>query len=135
MLDQTDFGNGLRAHLRLEAPEPATEPAPQATATEEELTQRLHFLALAQAALEDRERAVAAREHAVAEEAGRLAAIRAELTSAGPGTNPRAVLRERAEQHSELLWRIFEDALGAPDQSTRIAAARALLAEAYGEER
>lgn len=94
MLDQTDFGNGLRAHLRLEEPEPGTEPA--ATATEEELTERLHFLSLAQAALQD---------------------------------------RERAEQYSELIWRIFEEALGNPDQSTRIAAARALLAEAYGEER
>lgn len=133
MLDQTDFGNGLRAHLRLEEPELETEPA--ATATEEELTERLHFLSLAQAALDDRERAVAAREHAVAEEASRLAVLRAEMTAAGPGTNPRTVLRERAEQYSELIWRIFEEALGNPDQSTRIAAARALLAEAYGEER
>lgn len=133
MLDQTDFGNGLRAHLRLEEPEPEAEPGP--CATEEELTERLHFLSLAQAALEDRERAVGAREHAVAEEASRLAVLRAEMTAAGPGTNPRAVLRERAEQQAELLWRIFEEGLGAPDQSTRIAAARALLAEAYGDER
>ena len=133
MLDQTDFGNGLRAHLQLEEPEPETEPA--ATATEEELTERLHFLSLAQSALQDRERAVAAREHAVVEEASRLAVLQAEMTAAGPGTNPRTVLRERAEQYSELIWRIFEEALGNPDQSTRIAAARALLAEAYGDQR
>jgi hypothetical protein len=133
MLELTDFGNGLRAHLRLEVPEALPEPAP--VATEEELTERLHFLALAQAALEDRERAVAAREHAVAEEASRLAVLRAELTAAGPGTNARAVLRERVEQQAEYVWRIFEEALGAPDQATRIAAARALLAEAYGDER
>jgi hypothetical protein len=134
MHDQNDFGTGLRAHLQLapELPALPDEPEPPAEGpAEAELTERLDLLAIAHAALEERERAVAEREAALAFEAQRLDALRGELSSAGPGTDARIVLRERAEQHAELIWRIFEDALGAPDHATRIAAARALLAEAY----
>jgi hypothetical protein len=136
MEDQTDFGTGLRAHLQLAPlPDDFVADAVVEDAAEAEMEERLELLAVAHAALEDRERALAAREAAVAEEAYRLEAIRGELSSAGPGTDARTVLRERAEQHAELLWRIFEDALGAEDHGTRVAAARALLAEAYRDGR
>ncbi len=137
MQDQTDFGTGLRAHLQL-APLPdgfAGDDHDLEDPAEAALEERLELLVVAHAALEERERTLAAREAAVAEEASRLEAIRAELSSAGLGTDARTVLRERAEQHAELLWRIFEDALGAEDHRTRLAAARALLAEAYRETR
>lgn len=138
MHDQTDFGTGLRAHLQLAPLDDELAPAEEGIVddpAEEELAERLELLAVAHAALEERERAIVAREAAVAEEASRLHAIRAELSSAGVGTDARTVLRERAEQHAELIWRIFEEALGADDRAIRIAAARALLSEAYREGR
>jgi hypothetical protein len=140
MRDPADFGTGLRAHLQL-APlvEPAGEQPEEVVdavdAAEAELEERLDLLAVAHAALEDRERALAEREAALEYEASRLDAMRGELSAAGPGTDARTILRERAEQHAELLWRIFEDALGAPDHGTRLAAVRALLTEAYREAR
>lgn len=141
MREQVDFGTGLRAHLQL-APELedecplAEEPVEDAAdAAEAELAERLELLAVAHAALEDRERALADREALLLEDRSRVDALRAELTSAGPGTDARQVLRERAEQHAELIWRIFEEALGSHDHSLRLDAARALLSEAYRDGR
>lgn len=142
MIDQTDFGTGLRAHLQLEAPllEEQSEPTTP-VATEDELAERLELLDRAERALAERARELDLREMALAEEAVRLHAIRSELSSAGPGTDARAVLRERVEQQAELVWRIFEEALGATaadgraDHAARLAAAKTLLSEAYPRER
>lgn len=137
MRDKADFGTGLRAHLQL-APKPVHESAPEPQeasleAVARDLDERLDLLAVAHASLDERERTLAQREAALDEEARRLHALRSELSTAGPGTDARTVLRERAEQHAEQIWRIFEDALAATDPATRLAAARALLAEAYPE--
>jgi len=72
-----------------------------------------------------------------------LDAAHAELTAlreaeeARGDVSPRRFLREQVERHVDALWSVFEQALdavrpdGSPDFSTRLEAARALLAEAY----
>src|ERR671937_258198 len=71
---------------------------------------------------------------ALAAEAKRLADQKAELER---HLDVRDLLRRRAEQEVERLWRTFDEALeatragGEPDYEVRLSAARALLAEAY----
>lgn len=51
----------------------------------------------------------------------------------------RTHLRRRAAENADLVWRVFQEGLtatkpsGEPDYRTRLMAAKALLAEAYGE--
>jgi hypothetical protein len=137
MDDAHEFGSGLRAHLGFEheAPvradrirEPVAEPDPR----EEELARRLAYLAAAEEALVARERQVAERERDVE---ARETELEQHVVQAA--VDVRQLLRRRAEQQADGLWRSFEEALhattpgGEADHAVRVAAARALLAEAY----
>jgi hypothetical protein len=145
MDDTHEFGSGLRAYIGLEHeeeaafdgehPPPATEPAESEVVEdprERELAERLSYLAAAEAALAERERLVLQREEGVE-------AREVELEELGVRTaiDVRQLLRRRVEQHADLLWRSFDEAMhatfpdGAPDHAVRLAAARALLAESY----
>jgi hypothetical protein len=130
-----EFGSGLRAHLGFEpeeplelvpAPAPGPEPEPVRSPAEEELERRLEYLAAAEAALLEREQRLAEHEQAVAE-----AAEKERLVAPAPGAPVADVLRQRAEEHADLLWRTFEDALSAEDIELRLTAARTLIAAAY----
>jgi hypothetical protein len=143
MEENHEFGSGLRAHLGFEFTEPLAletppppEPVPEQDPREEELAQRLAFLAAAEDALAERERQVAYREeHADRRETDLDDHEQAVQTA----VDVRRLLRHRAEQHADTVWRSFEEAMratmqdGAPDHAMRIAAARALLAEAYSD--
>ena len=145
MDDTHEFGSGLRAYIGLEHEEEPpvggehTLPATASTERdvpedprERELAERLSYLAAAEAALAERERLVVEREHGVE-------AREAELEELGVRTavDVRQLLRRRVEQHADILWRSFDEAMhatfpdGAPDHAVRLAAARALLAESY----
>ena len=140
---ESGFGTGLRAHLeqhRDPQPEPAGDTSPPEVAAE--LAERVAFVAAAEAELLERERLLAEREAALRAEARRLA----ELGEAQAATPPerryvRELLRERAEQHGDRIWRSVEGALeatrpdGRPDHETRLTALRLLLAEAYDADR
>ncbi|HSC93266.1 MAG TPA: hypothetical protein VLB86_16555 [Gaiellaceae bacterium] len=143
MDQQHEFGSGLRAHLGFEfldrpeavpvtSPDVAESAAEPLDPAEAELERGLSYLAAAEKAFAEREREVAARERALAEREHELTDGVREA-----GLNVRQLLRRRAEQHAEGLWHSFEEALratgpdGAPDHAVRLAAARALLAEAY----
>jgi hypothetical protein len=94
-----------------------------------------------------RAEALEEREHALAEQAEKLEAQRnreggkgrGKSSSQAPksGESVRAYLQRRAENETELIWRVFEEALtatrsnGVPDYRTRLLAASTLLAEAY----
>jgi hypothetical protein len=143
MEENHEFGSGLRAHLGFEFAEPLAletppppDPVPEQDPREQELAQRLAFLAAAEDALAERERLVAERE----ERADRREADLDDHEEAvQTAVDVRRLLRHRAEQHADGVWRSFEEAMratmqdGAPDHAMRIAAARALLAEAYTE--
>jgi hypothetical protein len=143
-----EFGTGLRKHLGHEAAaEPAvaaveaeqqqqveSEPSP----LEQELEQRLAYLAAAEAALVERERQLVEREGtaeaeltALADEEQRLAEERQRLNDLGPNGDVRALLRKRAGQHAELIWGSFEDALRSGDLELRLLAARTIVGELY----
>jgi hypothetical protein len=144
MDDTHEFGSGLRAYIGLEheeeppvggehaLPAKPTEPDVPEDPRERELAGRLSYLAAAEAALAERERLVVEREHGVE-------AREAELEELGVRTavDVRQLLRRRVEQHADILWRSFDEAMhatfpdGAPDHAVRLAAARALLAESY----
>jgi hypothetical protein len=137
MDDAHEFGSGLRAHLGFEYDDakPAVEPAPphdEPDPREEELARRLSYLSAAEEALVERERQVIAREEHVDAREARAAEEEVQTT-----VDVRAFLRRRAEQQADGLWRAFGDALeakapdGTPDHLVRLAATRALLAEAY----
>ena len=140
---ETGFGTGLRAHIRgrheddeCEAlpeptpPPPVPEPDP-AVLELEEIRLRLERKL---AAVEEREQSLNVQAQALAAEAKRLADQKAELER---HLDVRDLLRRRAEQEVERLWRTFDEALeatragGEPNFEVRLAAARALLAEAY----
>ena len=140
-----DFGTGLRAHLGLgggvdEAPLAPPPPRPAGPDVAELEARALALRAAAQE-LEARERRLARQQAELAAESQRLAEQQAALERQ-LATDPRpvpAVLRERAEQHVERLWRSLFSALdatradGSADFATRVSAARALLAAAYGD--
>jgi hypothetical protein len=139
-----EFGTGLRAHLGHEEPlAPAVLPVeeeapPEPSAAEKELEQRLAYLAAAEAALVERERQIAEREGAaeadlalLAEEESRLAEERRLLDDLGPTGDVRELLRRRAAEHADLLWRSFEDALRSDDLELRLLAARTIVGELY----
>ncbi len=142
----SDFGTGLRAHLGHEPEgEPAVarvdEEAPaELSPVEQELEQRLVYLAAAEAALVERERLVAAREDAaeaglaaLAEEEERLTGERRRLTEIGSAGDVRELLRRLAAQHADLLWGSFEDALRSEDLELRLLAARTLVGDVYSD--
>jgi hypothetical protein len=94
--------------------------------------------------LEERERRVADQLEWIRAETSRLATVSAELEAENrvadapqPGESARDYLRRRLEAEGERVWQAFESALdatrpdGTPDYRTRLAAATALLAEAY----
>lgn len=143
MEENHEFGSGLRAHLGFEFAEPLAletppppEPVPEQDPREQELAQRLAFLAAAEDALAERERQIAEREERADQREAALDDHEEAVQTAG---DVRRLLRHRAEQHADGVWRSFEEAMratladGAPDHAMRIAAARALLAEAYTE--
>lgn len=161
-LKPEEFGTGLRTHLersRTGEPEPAyePEPAPQQAAEREleseeaaleqrrgELAERREQIAAVEATLRVREQRIAEVRARLADEERRLSAAEAELTATGEQERAvraqlRELLRERAEGAAELIWGAFESGLvathadGRPDVEARVAAARGLLAEAYGE--
>ncbi|HSL66368.1 MAG TPA: hypothetical protein VK874_17065 [Gaiellaceae bacterium] len=153
MDQQHEFGSGLRKHLGFEFLEPVEvllpsssvsrqEEEPPVDPVEAELERRLSYLAAAEEAFVDRERELDAREQALAQLEEELAAREEELVGdlREAGLNARQLLRRRAEQHADGLWRTFEEAMradapdGGPDHAIRIAAARALLAEAYDQQ-
>jgi hypothetical protein len=114
------------------APPPLPQPEPDPVVLElEQIRLRLERK---EAALEERERSLNVQAQALAAEAKRLADQKAELER---HLDVRDLLRRRAEQEVERLWRTFDDALeakragGEPDYEVRLSAARALLAEAY----
>ena len=143
MEENHEFGSGLRAHLGFEFAEPLAletppppEPVPEQDPREEELAQRLSYLAAAEDALAERARQVAEREERASRRESDLDEHEQALQTA---VDVRRLLRQRAEQHADGVWRSFKDAMhatlhdGSPDHAMRIAAARALLAEAYTE--
>jgi small-conductance mechanosensitive channel len=143
MEENHEFGSGLRAHLGFEFAEPLAletppppEPVPEQDPREEELAQRLSSLAAAEDALAERARQVAEREDRASRRESDLDEHEQALQTA---VDVRRLLRQRAEQHADGVWRSFKDAMhatlhdGSPDHAMRIAAARALLAEAYTE--
>ena len=141
MEENHEFGSGLRAHLGFEFAEPLAletppppEPVPEQDPREEELAQRLAVLAAAEDALAERERQVAEREERTNRRETDLEEHEQALQTA---VDVRRLLRTRVEQHADGVWRSFKDAMhatlhdGSPDHAMRIAATRALLAEAY----
>jgi hypothetical protein len=143
MEENHEFGSGLRAHLGFEFTEPLAletppppEPVTEQDPREEELARRRSYLAEAEDALAERERLVAEREARAAEREAQLDEHEQALETA---VDVRRLLRQRAEQHADGVWHSFKDAMhatmhdGSPDHAMRIAAARALLAEAYTE--
>jgi hypothetical protein len=141
-----EFGTGLRKHLGHEAPpEPAAAPVedaeaapPEASPLEQELEQRLAYLAAAEAALVERERQLVEREGAaeaeltaLADEEQQLAEERQRLADLGPNGDLRELLRKRAGQQADLIWGSFEDALRADDLELRLLAARTIVGELY----
>ena len=143
MEENHEFGSGLRAHLGFEFAEPLAletppppEPVPEQDPREEELAQRLAFLAAAEDALAERERQVAEREERADQRETDLDEHEQAVQTA---VDVRRLLRHRVEQHADGVWRSFEEAMratlhdGSPDHAMRIAATRALLAEAYTE--
>ena len=141
MEENHEFGSGLRAHLGFEFAEPLAletppppEPVPEQDPREEELAQRLAFLAAAEDALAERERQIAEREERTNRRETDLEEHEQALQTA---VDVRRLLRTRVEQHADGVWRSFKDAMhatlhdGSPDHAMRIAATRALLAEAY----
>jgi hypothetical protein len=141
MEENHEFGSGLRAHLGFEFAEPLAletppppEPLPEQDPREEELAQRLAFLVAAEDALAERERQIAEREERTNRRETDLEEHEQALQTA---VDVRRLLRTRVEQHADGVWRSFKDAMhatlhdGSPDHAMRIAATRALLAEAY----
>ena len=141
MEENHEFGSGLRAHLGFEFAEPLAletppppEPVPEQDPREEELAQRLSSLAAAENALAERERHIAGREERADRRETDLEEHEQALETA---VDVRRLLRNRVEQHADAVWRSFKDAMhatlhdGSPDHAMRIAATRALLAEAY----
>ena len=143
MEENHEFGSGLRAHLGFEFAEPLAletppppDPVPEQDPREDELAQRLAFLVAAEDALAERERQIAERE-ATADQ--RETDLDRHEQAVQTAVDVRRLLRHRAEQHADGVWRSFEEAMratmhdGSPDHAMRIVAARALLAEAYTE--
>jgi chromosome segregation ATPase len=122
-----------------------------------ELAERREQIAAVEATLRVREQRIGEVRARLAEEERRLSAVEVELTTPGKKKegkqeegeekeqerdvverHVRGLLRERAEHDAERVWTTFEQGLtathpdGSPDVTARIAAARALLAEAYG---
>ena len=141
MEENHEFGSGLRAHLGFEFSEPLAletppppEPVTEQDPREAELADRRAFLADAERAIAQRERQVAEREARADERESTLDEHEQALQTA---VDVRRLLRQRVEQHADGVWHSFKDAMhatmpdGAPDHAMRIAAARALLAEAY----
>lgn len=147
-----EFGTGLRKHLgHEEAREPVAPPAQQAeeeqnetvelSPIEQELEQRLAYLAAAEAALDQRERVLAEREEnaeaaltLLAEEQARVESEKKRLTEIGPNGDVRELLRRRAAQNADLLWSSFEDALRSDDLELRLFAARTIVGELYSND-
>lgn len=144
---ETGFGTGLRAHLRertgddvagdpgIESnPAPVPAPLPPLDPAAVELEALRGRLEHAEAVLSERERSLNVRAAALAAEAERL---KKQETEVERRLDVRELLRSRAEREAERLWHAFDEALGAtredgePDFAVRVAAARALLAEAY----
>jgi hypothetical protein len=156
---ETGFGTGLLEHLKArrhnseaatEHSDPGSEPAdgeaagPALTEQEEALLELERELVVRGEALRAREAELAAKLEQVEAE---LVRARAEAEQPEPVAQPtpapavsaRDYLRERVEREAERVWGAFSSALeatkgnGAPDFRTRLLAATALLAEAYGE--
>jgi hypothetical protein len=151
MHEMHEFGTGLRKHLGHEEAvrvEPVALPveeketeAVELSPVEQELEQRLEYLAAAEAALHERERQLTERESAaeeglsvLAEEEERLAAERQRLSELGPNGDVRALLRRRAGLHADLIWGSFEDALRSDDLELRLLAARTIIGELYSDD-
>jgi hypothetical protein len=153
---ETGFGTGLRRQLERrrtpgEQPRAPVEPAPaeEERSEVEELWEALEASAEREAGLRrvvaeheklqaraaDLEQALAVRESELAE----LRELLEEETRPRKEESARHYLRRQAEQHADLLWQAFQDALtalrsdGAVDSRLRLEAARSLLAEAYPE--
>ena len=157
---ETGFGTGLRPRLEgrrpgpLDESEAAAEPEREQQADEErseveELWAELEAASEREAGLRkalaehsqlqaraaELEQALAVREAELAD----LRALLEEETRPQNDESARAYLRRQAEQHADLLWRSFQDALtalrsdGSVDFRVRLEAARALLSEAYPE--
>lgn len=122
-----------------------------------ELAERREQIAAVEATLRVREQRIGEVRARLVDEERRLSAVEAELTTEAQRKkgkqkeeehkeqerdvverHVRGLLRERAEHDAERVWATFEQGLiathpdGSPDVAARIAAARALLAEAYG---
>jgi hypothetical protein len=157
---QDTFGTGLRAYLGRHAAEevPAEEPASDAAAEsqatpgepprpltpEEELALRSEELAERERQLREHIQAfeahlstLARREEALRE---REAAAEAQAQATAERRPVREALREHAEMSIARVLQVFDDALaadhpaGGADHGVRLAAVRALLAEAYASD-
>ncbi|MGH3103048.1 MAG: hypothetical protein ACRDN6_02990 [Gaiellaceae bacterium] len=155
---ETGFGTGLRAHLlHLREPgrdgqaaadenressdhhEPPRGGEPQPAPAAADLEERIRTLETAETELLEFARRITDQQAALAEEAERLEVREAALASVRARRDVREVLRDRAEQHADLLWETLELALdatrpdGSADVHTRLAGMRTLLAVAYGD--
>jgi hypothetical protein len=65
-------------------------------------------------------------------ELGRRGGVRSGEARREQGKSVRERLREKVEREVELVWQAFEAGLTSEDERVRVAAASALLAEAYG---
>jgi hypothetical protein len=151
---ETGFGTGLRAHLGYISPaapelvteveahalveleEPHRDGKPQPVPEALEPDPREETLLALESELLERERALAAREAEVEAQSS----IPVEPPSQDVRRRPvREILQDLAQQRLESIVLSFQEALeatrpdGRPDFETRLAAARALLAEAYGD--
>jgi hypothetical protein len=151
---ETGFGTGLRAHLGYASPaatelvtevethalveleEPLREGEPQPVPEAIELDHREELLLALETELVEREQAIAAREAELRAQSQRLVEASAQDVRKRP---VRELLQDLAQQQVESIVLSFQNALeatrpdGRPDFETRLAAARALLAEAYGD--
>ncbi len=152
-----EFGSGLRAHLARHddpiepteapaSPRVPSKPRPAQGPTRNELDLMAAELEERSARLRRRQEDLQAREQRLAEELSALnAAARLNAPEPAPApapepSEPRAAseeLRDRLEGRIDLLWRTFEESMGAthvdgtPDYRTRLDAARMLLGAAY----
>ena len=149
LMSDTEFGTGLRAHLARDPLDGTLEDAGESagedacTPSADELELRLRALEAAEARLDERERKLLATQAAVAAHAQLLVEREEELdrrslAAAGAAARDvRELLRRRAEEHADRIWRTLDQALAATrpdggiDHGTRLAALQLLINDAF----
>ena len=148
-MSETEFGTGLRAHLAREDVDATLDvgdgvrPDGEGVQPGDDLERRLQALEAAEARLAERERQLAATHAAVAAPAQLLVERetdlerRARTLSGGDAVDVRELLRRRAEEHAERIWKTLDQAMaatrpdGGVDHATRLTALHLLITDAY----